>query len=62
MHSAWLGAWQWQQVVKTLETAGHTVITPDLAGHRSDKTPASNITMETYVNQLLAILDGHQRK
>jgi len=62
VHSAWLGAWQWQQVAKTLETAGHTVITPDLTGHGSDKTPASDITMETYVNQLLAILDGQPEK
>ena len=62
MHSAWLGAWQWQQVAQTLETAGHTVITPDLAGHGSDKTPAGDITMETYVNQLLAILDNQQEK
>ena len=62
VHSAWLGAWKWQQVAKTLETAGHTVITPDLAGHGSDKTPANDITMETYVNQLLAILDGQPEK
>ena len=62
VHSAWLGAWQWHQVAKTLETAGHTVITFDLAGHGSDRTPANDITMETYVNQLLAILDGQQEK
>ena len=62
VHSAWLGAWQWQQVAKTLEAAGHTVITPDLAGHGSDKTPASDITMETYVNQLVVILDSQQEK
>ena len=39
VHSAWLGAWEWQQVAKSLEAAGHNVITPDLAGHGSDKTP-----------------------
>ena len=33
-----------------------------LAGHGSDKTPASDITMETYVNQLTAILDSQQEK
>jgi alpha-beta hydrolase superfamily lysophospholipase len=38
------------QVAQTLETAGHTVITPDLAGHGSDKTPTGDISMETYVN------------
>ena len=54
VHSAQLGAWEWQQVAKSLEAAGHTVITPDLAGHGSDKTPESEITIETYVNQLIA--------
>lgn len=62
VHSAQLGAWEWQQVAKSLEAAGHTVITPDLAGHGSDKTPESEITIETYVNQLIAILDSLQEK
>jgi len=61
VQSAWLGAWQLQQVAQTLETAGHTVITP-VASHGSDKTLAGDITMETYVNQLLAILDSQQEK
>ena len=61
-HSAWLGSWQWQRVAKSLEATRHTVITPDLAGHGSDKTPASDITIETYVNQLIAILDSLQEK
>ena len=47
---------------KTLEPAGHRVITPDIAGHGSDKTLASDITMETYVNQLVAIPDSQQEK
>ena len=62
VHSDCLRAWQWQQVAKTLKAAGHTVITLDLAGHGSDKTPASDITMETYVNKLIAILDSQQEK
>ena len=27
IHSAWLGAWQWQEVKKVLEAEGHEVIT-----------------------------------
>lgn len=57
VHSAWLGAWQWEQVALYLTQLGHTVITPDLPGHGSDPTPAENITMDDYVAVLTDILD-----
>lgn len=61
VHSAWLGAWQWQAVSPLIKAAGHRVITPDLPGHGSDKTPASQITMAHYVEALLAILDKEEK-
>jgi len=57
VHSAWLGAWQWEQVALSLTHLGHNVITPDLPGHGDDPTPAENITMDYYVNTLLHVLD-----
>jgi pimeloyl-ACP methyl ester carboxylesterase len=60
VHSAWLGAWQWEQVALSLTHLGHTVITPDLPGHGDDPTPAENITMDDYVSTLLDILDQQQ--
>ena len=57
VHSAWLGAWQWENVTKTLKENGHNVITPDLPGHGNDKTSPANITMEDYVKTLTDILD-----
>jgi len=57
VHSAWLGAWQWEQIVKTLTESGHTVITPDLPGHGSDKTAPAEITMKDYVKTLTNLLD-----
>lgn len=62
VHSAWLGAWQWGEVAKTLIENGHTVITPDLPGHGSDTTAPANITMEDYVNTLTDILDQQEQK
>ena len=56
VHSAWLGAWQWSQVKKQLIEKGHEVITPDLPGHGSDKTPAAEIDMNAYVNKLVQVL------
>lgn len=57
VHSAWLGAWQWEQTAKTLKENGHTVITPDLPGHGSDSTLPAEITMKDYVKTLTDILD-----
>ena len=61
VHSAWLGGWQWDRVAQSLKEAGHYVLTPDLPGHGQDKTPPSEITMETYVNYLTDLLD-HQEE
>lgn len=57
VHSAWLGGWQWENVAKTLKENGHTVLTPDLPGHGSDKTQPADITMNDYVKTLTDILD-----
>lgn len=56
VHSAWLGAWQWEAVAKLLTNQGHTVLTPDLPGHGADTTPASEIGMEHYIDTLGQIL------
>lgn len=60
VHSAWLGAWQWENVASALRKEGHTVITPDLPGHGNDKTSPAKITMDDYVNTLTTILDQQQ--
>jgi len=57
VHSAWLGAWQWASVTPALENMGATVIAPDLPGHGTDKTAPQDITMESYVNSLVTLLD-----
>lgn len=57
VHSAWLGGWQWENVAKILKENGHTVLTPDLPGHGSDKTLPFTITMEDYIKTLTDILD-----
>ncbi len=62
VHSAWLGAWQWEATVKHLENDALTLITPDLPGHGKDTTPANEISMEDYVNHLLNIIDKQSEK
>ncbi|WP_198553856.1 alpha/beta fold hydrolase [Tenacibaculum sp. Bg11-29] len=57
VHAAWLGAWQWESIVKTLKENGHTVLTPDLPGHGINKTSPVDITMDDYVETLIDIVD-----
>ncbi len=60
VHSAWLGAWQWEGVANVLRAEGHNVITPDLPGHGNDKTSPAEITMENYVKTVTDILDAQE--
>ncbi|EZH72853.1 hypothetical protein ATO12_22250 [Aquimarina atlantica] len=61
VHSAWLGAWQWENVASKLRDEGHTIITPDLPGHGNDKTPPATITMTDYVKAITDILDKQEQ-
>jgi pimeloyl-ACP methyl ester carboxylesterase len=58
VHSAWLGAWAWEHVAPILEQQGHKVIAPDLPAHGKDKTPPSEVTLESYVKTVTDVLDA----
>lgn len=58
IHGGCHGAWCWYKVVPALEKLGHTVITPDLPSHGRDKTPASAVTLQAYVDAVCHILDA----
>lgn len=55
VHGAWHGNWCWRYVKPLLESAGHTVLTPDLPGHGKGASLTSTdkgekpITFEDYV-------------
>lgn len=61
VHAAWLGGWQWENVKKELQENGHTVLTPDLPGHGSDKTAPGDITMNDYIETLSALLNKQNK-
>lgn len=56
IHSAWMGAWQWQGLSEQL---GDTVqvVAPDLAAHGSDQTNPADVTMDTYVENMVTAID-----
>ena len=55
VHGAWHGAWCWYKVVPLLEAKGHKVIAIDLPGHGKDTTNPTNITLDDYVNKVVAV-------
>jgi pimeloyl-ACP methyl ester carboxylesterase len=57
IHGAWHGAWCWNKVVPLLQQAGHRAIALDLPGHGDDKTPASEISLRSYVDRVCRVLD-----
>ena len=62
VHSAWLGAWQWAEVVHGLQQKGHNVMTPDLPGHGENNMHMGSISMDDYVNTLTGIIDQIEGK
>jgi len=62
VHSAWLGAWQWQNVTEYLTQKGHQVIVPDLSGHGQDNTAPKDITMSDYIKKITSIIDQQDQK
>ena len=62
VHSAWLGAWSWGNVKNELESKGHNVAVLDLPAHGEDKTPAKDVTMNSYVKAVQDVIDGQDGK
>jgi len=56
VHGAWHGGWAWESVEKTLTSAGHAVVTPDLPGHGDDRRPLDEITMDAYVDSISRVV------
>jgi pimeloyl-ACP methyl ester carboxylesterase len=58
IHGAWHGAWCWKKVVPLLEAKGNRVLAFDLPSHGEDKTPASNVTLNDYVQKVVAVANA----
>ena len=48
VHGSWHGAWCWEKLIPFLDSAGHVVLAVDLPGHGDDRTPAAEVTLESY--------------
>src|ERR1700749_4115553 len=56
VHGAWADVSSWDAVVPLLKAQGHEVIAVNLAGHGKDNTPVTDITFQTYVDQVKAAI------
>ncbi|NKB35720.1 MAG: alpha/beta fold hydrolase [Gammaproteobacteria bacterium] len=52
VHGAWHGAWCWEKIVPLLSASGHQVHTLDLPGLGEDKTPISEVSLDSYVTKV----------
>ena len=57
IHGAFAGGWSWDPVREPVTQAGHEVITPDLPSQGDDQTPLSDITLDSYCNRVIEVLD-----
>jgi pimeloyl-ACP methyl ester carboxylesterase len=58
IHGAWHGGWVWDRVATQLKQRGHSVFAPDLPGHGSNRTPAQQITLQSYTDSILCLIDA----
>ena len=58
VHGAWHGAWAWHVTASMLESSGYNVFVPDLPGHGIDGTAPAAVTLDAYVQKVVAILDS----
>lgn len=62
IHGSWHNAWNWHKVIPLLEKNGHQAIAIDLPGMGRDKTPIENVTLQTSVDKIIALIDSIDEK
>lgn len=58
VHGSCHGAWCWRDVVPLLD--GHDVVAIDLPSHGPDTTPIADVTLQTYVDAVVKVLDASE--
>lgn len=58
VHGAAHGGWCWEKIVPLLQEKGHHVLAPDLPGAGDDHTLLGDITLPSYVQRILSLVDA----
>lgn len=62
VHGAWEDEHAWDAVKPLIEAKGNTVVTVNLPGHGADTTPASQITLQSYVDAVVNAINAQPGK
>jgi pimeloyl-ACP methyl ester carboxylesterase len=57
VHGMWHGAWCWHKLLPLLQKNGHQAIAVDLPGLGRDRTPLREISLQSYVDCVSAVID-----
>ena len=57
VHGAWHGAWCWEQVEHHLGEVGAASVAVDLPGRQGDPPSVAQLTLESYVDQVVAAIE-----
>ncbi|PJF11093.1 alpha/beta fold hydrolase [Pseudorhodobacter sp. MZDSW-24AT] len=58
IHGSCHGAWCWHRVIPALAALGHRARAIDLPGHGRDRTPADQVTLDSYAQAICGALEG----
>ena len=58
VHGAWHGAWCWEQVEHHLGDLGAASVAIDLPGRAGDPQPVAELTLDSYVDRVVAAIDA----
>ena len=61
LHGAWHASGCWKYVSPLLEREVHTVYAPDLPGHGHDLTPFAEVTLKTYVDSVIDLINRQEK-
>jgi pimeloyl-ACP methyl ester carboxylesterase len=62
VHGAWAGKFAWDKVKPALEKDGSKVVTLDLPAHGDDNTPIAGISMQSYVDAVVNLINKQDGK
>ena len=57
VHGSLHGAWCWDKIVPLLEQAGHKAIAQDLPAMGADKTPITDVSLQSWTDSLCDLID-----